>query len=206
MTRRPGVLCTAAALVPLVLGGCAVSSTAGAEENLAAEATPAAQSWIVVAGGSAKPTPPASRAPSAAPAESGFGGLPPVSAPPAPAADVRPGEPQCVKAHPQGRIEVAMVSPGRTTATVTWYHPGDTSVIAYRVAGISQELVVGQQPELSWTVVEPGRGCREMTATVRGLQPATSYVFAVNATRIRHSSGSAYNVTVARSRAVVTAG
>ncbi|MET8153479.1 fibronectin type III domain-containing protein [Actinoplanes sp. NPDC049668] len=206
MNRRSAFLCTAAALLPFVTGGCAPSPTAATGPDPAATARPSAQSWIVVAEGAGRPkasATPAARASSADPGAEAPS--PAVSVPAATKTGARPGERQCVKAQPQGHIDVALVRPGRTTATVTWYHPGDRAVVAYRVAAVSQALVVGRQPELSWTVVEPGAGCHELTATVRGLQPATPYVFAVNATRIRHSQGSAYNVTVARSRAVVTA-
>jgi hypothetical protein len=206
VNRRSGIFFTAAALVPLVLSGCGQSSAGDAGRNAAAEAAPAGESWIVVAAGSVKPTPSASSA-SAAPtaraaAEASSRAVP---VPAAPKADARPKEKDCVKVHPQGQIEIATVRIGRTTATVRWYHPGDKSVVDYRVAALSQELVVGRQPELTWTVVRPGEGCHEMTAAVSGLRPGTAYVFAVNAVRIRLSQEGTYNVTVARSRAVVTA-
>jgi predicted small secreted protein len=216
VNRRSGILCTAAALLPFVLTGCGPSSTGGAGRDVAAGANPAGQSWIVVAAGSAQPTPSASSAPSASAASSASAvaparlaaEVPPrvVTVPASPGADVRPGKRDCVEAHQPGRIEIATVRPGRTTAAVTWYHPDDTSVVEYRVAAMSQALVVGRQPEIPWTVVEPGAGCHRMTATVSGLRPGTAYVFTVNAVRIRLSQENTYNVTVARSRAVVTGG
>jgi len=206
VNRRSGFLCAAAAVLPLVLSGCGQSPTGDAGRNVAAEATPAGQSWIVVATPSARPTPSASSASPTPSARAGAEASSRAAAVPAsPKADVRPKEQDCVQAHPQGRIEIATVRPGRTTATVRWYHPGDPSVVNYRVAAISQKLVVGRQPELTWTVVKPGVGCHELTAAVSGLRPGTAYVFAVNAVRIRLSQASVYNVTVARSRAVVTA-
>jgi hypothetical protein len=205
VNRRSGILCAAAALVPLVLTGCGPSPAGGTGPRVAAGATPAGQSWIVVATGAARPAPSAS---SASPAPSAKAEVPPraVPVPASPKPDVRPKEQDCVKAHPLGRIEVATVRLGRTSANVGWYHPGDSSVIAYRVAALSQELVVGRQPELTWTVVKPGVGCHEMTADVSGLRPGHPYVFVVNAVRMRLSQVSAYNVTVARSRAVMTDG
>lgn len=205
MNRRSGVLCTAVALLPLVLTGCG-QSAGGAGRNVAAEVTPAGQSWIVVAAGSARPTPPASSVSPAPSAKAAVVASPrAVAVAASPGAGARPKAQDCVEAHPQGRIEIATVRLGRTTATVRWYHPGDPSVVDYRVAAMSQELVVGRQPELTWTVVKPAAGCHEMTAAVSGLRPGTAYVFEVNAVRIRLSQESAYNVTVARSRAVVTA-
>ncbi|MEU4219052.1 fibronectin type III domain-containing protein [Actinoplanes sp. NPDC026623] len=211
MNRRSGILCAAAALVPLVLTGCGPSPAGGTGPDVAAGARPAGQSWIVVATGAARPAPSASSASSASPASpspSAKAEAPPraVPAPPSPKPGVRPKEQDCVKSHPLGRIEIATVRLGRTNATVGWYHPGDSSVIAYRVAALSQELVVGRQPELTWTVVKPGVGCHEMTADVSGLRPGHAYVFVVNAVRMRLSQVSAYNVTVARSRAVMTDG
>ncbi|WP_412750549.1 fibronectin type III domain-containing protein [Krasilnikovia sp. M28-CT-15] len=94
---------------------------------------------------------------------------------------------------------------GTTSAVVSWYHPGDVSVVAYRVTAISQDLVEGQQPQLPWTVVTPEPGCHTITATVAGLQPHTRYVFPVNADRVSTTLDGTQSLTVARSRVVSTA-
>ncbi|WP_412735058.1 fibronectin type III domain-containing protein [Krasilnikovia sp. MM14-A1259] len=190
------------ALLTLAAGGCA--STAGTGQDVATPATPAAQSWIVVATGAtptASPAPTTRTTPTASPAVPSAS----ASATPTPTASASHAYATCVGAHKAGQITVADVQPGRTSAVVRWNNPGDESVVAYRVTAISQDLVGGSQPQLPWTVVDPGHGCHTVTATVPGLQPHTRYVFPVNAIRTALSQdGTTQSLTVARSRVVTT--
>ncbi|RZU54250.1 fibronectin type III domain protein [Krasilnikovia cinnamomea] len=163
---------------------------------------PTGQSWIVVATGAtpaasrtptASPTPTASRSPARATSSSA-----------SPTAAVQPAASPCVGAHRPGVISLANVRPGTATAVVSWHHPGDDSVVDYRVTAISQDLLDGPQPQVPWSMVTPGRGCHTATATVTGLRPRTRYIFHVNADRVLHTQEGTQSLTVARSHVVST--
>ncbi|BFU44595.1 fibronectin type III domain-containing protein [Krasilnikovia sp. MM14-A1004] len=199
MIRRTVMLC---AVLPLALSGCAHASPTAAAPG--PTATPTGQSWIVVAAGAtpsaaATPTPTAPHTPAASGAA-----VPTLSGSPTPTAVMQTVPSPCVGAHRPGAISVAEVHPGTTSAVVTWYHPGDDSVVDYRATAISQDLVDGPQPQVPWAMVAPHRGCYTVTATVTGLRPRTRYIFAVNADRVLLTQGGTQSLTVARSRVMST--
>ncbi len=111
---------------------------------------------------------------------------------------------RCTGSTLAGRIAPLDVEVGATTATLTWYHPGDSTVTSYQVTSIAQELTPGEQRELEWQKVNPSEDCGELTATVTGLEPDSAYVFSVDAVRKATWQNTARTATVARSGAVRT--
>jgi len=111
---------------------------------------------------------------------------------------------RCTGTIPAGAIKALEVEVGATTATLTWYHPGDSTVTSYQVTGIAQNLTPGEQRELEWQKVDPSEECGELTATVTGLEPDSAYVFTVDAVRQATWQNTARTATVARSEAVRT--
>jgi hypothetical protein len=147
--------------LPIALGGCGLLGLDGpATPGAAASATPiAGNDWIVVATGSATPSPVPTRGASRSPV------LPPVSFLP-----VLPG---CAKAWivnpPLIPIEVV---PGAGKLTVTWPRQYDSD---YRITAVKQPLIAGNQPGYTWQNVPAGTGCT-VTATISGLKPGVPYV------------------------------
>jgi hypothetical protein len=119
-------------------------------------------------------------------------------------AEVEAVDARCTGVIPAGTIKPLEVEVGATTATLTWYHPGDTTVTSYQVTSIAQELVPGEQRELEWEKVDPSEECGELTATVTGLEPDSAYVFSVDAVRQTTWQNTVRTATVARSGAVRT--
>ena len=91
-----------------------------------------------------------------------------------------------------------------TSAAVTFYNPGGNSLVEYRITAISQDLAIGEQRDVGWTVLTPGTGCGFLTATVVGLDPRTDYVFSVDEVTTRHGRDGTESATVARSGVVRT--
>lgn len=91
-----------------------------------------------------------------------------------------------------------------TSADVTWYHAGGNDLTEYRVTAIVQNLSTGAQRDVGWTVMTPCATCGFMTATLTGLDRATSYVFSVDAVRSRHGKDGTVAETIARSLATRT--
>ena len=178
---------------PLVLGGCGSSSVASAAP------APSGSPWVITAAGSAAPSP----APSIGAAKpstfpTGFLPLPSGSATATPAVS-----PTCPPDSLHG-IAGATVVPGSSSAAVTFYNPGGAYLVEYRVTAISQDVVVGQQRDVGWTVLTPGAGCGYLTATVSGLDPRTRYVFSVDAVTTILGRDGTQASTVARSSVVTT--
>lgn len=161
-------------LAPLLLGGCG-SSTGPATAAPTATGTP----WIVSYNGSATPSPaPSYSYSSPAPFPTGF--LPTVSASatrtPAPS-----GSPCTDNKFTAGVINGATVVPSTTSAVVSWFNPGGSDLVQYRVTAMSQNLKSGRQRAIGWTVITPGNSCGTLSAPVTGLDPKTDYVFSVDA-------------------------
>ncbi|GAA3346277.1 hypothetical protein GCM10020358_56690 [Amorphoplanes nipponensis] len=157
--------------LPIALGGCGalgLGPPAGAPGSAAATPEPGGD-WIVVAPGSATPSPAPSRLGSRAPV------LPPVSFLP-----VRPG---CAKSWivnpPLIPIEVV---PGARRLTVTWPRQQDSD---YRITAVRQPLIAGAQPDYTWQNVAAGTGCT-VTATITGLDPGVPYVVWLDAPNTGH--------------------
>jgi len=158
--------------LPIALGGCGVlglgSSTA--TPGASASATPiAGANWIVVASGSATPSPVPSVAGSRSPA------LPPVS--------FLPAQPDCAQdwtvSPPLIPIEVV---PGVGKLTVTWPQQYGSY---YRITAVKQPLIGGSQPNYTWQKVAAGTGCT-VTATISGLKKGIPYVVWLDAPDTGH--------------------
>ena len=188
-------------VVPLVLSGCSLftdpsdKKEGGTDAN--APVTAGAQ-WLVLAEGSATPTPRPSTGVSPAPSmTTGFLPLLPVVRP-TPSAT-------CARDTPHfNEINALTVVPGTTSATVSWHNPGGYNIVEYRVTGISQDVVFGRQRDVGWVTVKPGNPCGMLTATVPKLDRKTGYVFSVDAVVSRRSGDGTHAATVFRSSVVYT--
>lgn len=182
-------------LAPLLLGGCGSSSA-----STTAQPTPSGTPWVLVANGKAVSSP-APKVFTGTPSTYPTGFLPLSSASPAPAPS-----PTDYCTPPGGALPFnsASVVPGATSAAVTFWNRGGTDLTEYRVTAISQNLNVGAQRDVGWTVITPGAACGFMTATVTGLDPKTYYVFSVDAVTTRHDRDGTVARTVARSRPIST--
>lgn len=181
-------------VVPFVLGGCGSGGTPAAAPTEA----PAAP-WIVVTSGSPTPSPvPSYGSGTRSPFPSGF--LPLPSGVPAPKPS---GSGSCPPVKNQ-IINGADATAGTTSGTVTWYNPGTANLVEYRITAISQDVTLGEQRDVGWTVVTPAATCGYMTATVAGLDRDTRYVFSVDVVSKRDSGDGNYAATVARSGVVKT--
>ncbi len=127
----------------------------------------------------------------------------PAAEPPAPAPAPASAAP-CTGSRPAGQLAGLTVEPGPGTATVSWYNHGDPKLVEYRLTPIPQVIVAGFQPELQWTSIAPGAGCRDMTATLTGLDRDAPYVFSLDAVSANYNADGVRTVTVARSVVVYT--
>ncbi|WP_157437385.1 hypothetical protein [Actinoplanes subtropicus] len=197
MRRRWLGICWLGTMIcaPLVLGGCKASSVASPVPS------PSGTPWVITVSGSATPSPSPSVAtatPSTFP--TGFLPLPSGSVTPTPTGSATDCPPDA--SHDIGG---ATVVPGTTSAAVTFYNPGGSYLVEYRITAISQDVLVGQQRDVGWTVVTPGTGCGYLTATVSGLDAKTRYVFSVDAVTTMLGRDGTQASTVARSGVVTTA-
>jgi hypothetical protein len=158
--------------LPIALGGCGLLGLDAptAAPGSAASATPdAGGDWIVVAPGSATPSPVPTRGGSRPPA------LPPVS--------FLPVEPSCAKDWtvnpPLIPIEVV---PGPGRLTVTWPRQYQSD---YRITAVKQPLNSGNQPDYTWQRVPAGTGCT-ITATISGLKTGVPYIVWLDAPNSGH--------------------
>lgn len=97
------------------------------------------------------------------------------------------------------------IVPSSTSAVVTWYNPGGSDIVDYRITAASQVLVSGSQSELGWTKSAPKK-CGFVSATLSGLQPSTPYIFTVDKVRTRDGLGldGTQTETIGRSQVVST--
>lgn len=181
-------------LAPLVLSGCGSDSSSKEAEEEAA-----GKSWVVVANGSATPSPVPNRATGTpTPFPTGFLPLPKDTPAPKPT-----GSYSCPPVKNQ-IINGADATAGAASGTVTWYDPATADLVEYRITAISQDPRFGQQRDVGWTVVTPGATCGYLTATIVGLDRDTRYVFSVDAVATRTDSDATYSKTVARSQVIKT--
>jgi hypothetical protein len=156
--------------LPIALGGCGVLGST-ATPGATATATPdAGGEWLVLATGSATPSPVPSLGASRAPV------LPPPSFLPVP-------PPGCVEdwtvKPPLIPLEVV---PGVGKLTVTWPRQYDSD---YRITAVKQELTFGTQPPYIWQNVAAGTGCT-VTATITGLKKGQAYIVWLDAPNTGH--------------------
>jgi hypothetical protein len=196
------------ALLPFLLSGCSVldtltgssSSSSISGSASGAGATPKNTPWISVTQGSATPSPGVSRptgTPSATPT-GGFLPLPsstPRATPTAGCGDVT---------YDFSEIQALAVTPGTTSAKVSWYNIGGYNLVQFRVTAMSQDLVVGRQRDIGWVTVTPTAACGQVSATISGLDRKTHYVYSVDAVVVRRSGDGTHAATVFRSSPILT--
>jgi hypothetical protein len=185
----------------LLLSGCSLfTDPSDKKEGGTAANTPvtASAEWLVVAQGSATPSPrPSSGVSPAATATTGFLPLVPVVRP-TPSAT-------CARDTPHfNKITGLAVAPGTTSATVSWYNVGGYNLTEFRVTAISQNLIGGPQRDVGWVTVKPGNPCGYLSATVPNLDRKTGYVFSVDAVVTRRSGDGTHAATVFRSPVAYT--
>lgn len=158
---------------PFVLGGCGAlglgpTVTPGSSASPSASPGPVSGAgWIVVATGSATPSPSVSHA----------AGSP---SPSSPSVSFLPVDPGCAQTWDINDVLIPVaVTPGAGKLTVTWPRQWDSN---YRITAVPQPLVSGSQPAYAWQDVAAGGGCT-VTATIAGLKSGTPYVVWVDAPR-----------------------
>ncbi|GAA0723334.1 hypothetical protein Drose_09580 [Dactylosporangium roseum] len=109
---------------------------------------------------------------------------------------------ECTGMLRQGVINGLDVTPGTTSATVTWWNIGDPAITEYRLTAVSQELYRGVQPGWTWQSVPPGKGCTRVSATVTGLSSQVPYVFVLHALLKKYETLPPIAPEVARSESV----
>lgn len=184
----------------LFLSGCSMFTASKGGTGASGDGTAAGDQWLVVAKGSATPSPTPSRSgvrPTPT-ATSGFLPLPPATPRPAPSAT-------CARDTPHfDKINALQVVPGTTSAKVRWYNVGGYNLVEFRVTAINQDLVVGTQRAVGTVTVKPANPCGYLTATLPNLDRKTSYVFSVDAVVIRRSGDGTHAATIFRSSVVDT--
>jgi hypothetical protein len=179
------------ALAPLLVGGCGSTGTTATTVTPAPSGSP----FVLVANGSATPSPvPTGGTATASPFASGFLPLPsgtPAATPAVPRAS-------CV-GKARGQLNYATAVTTSTSANVTWYNPGGNDLVEFRITALAQNLAVGEQRDIGWTVITPSATCGFMTGTLTGLDSATYYIFSVDAVRSRIGRDSTAAETIARS-------
>jgi hypothetical protein len=189
-------------LVPLMVSGCGVlglGSSSGSSAGSASAAPSPGASWIVVAPGSATPSPRPSF-PAASPTPSN-GFLPIVGVPAATGTPIQTCSPNTFNF---SKIGPADVVAGSTSAVVSWYNVGGYSLVEFRLTAVSQDLTAGSQRDVGWVTLVPPNPCGQMSATITGLDRKTGYVFSVDAVVRRRSGDGTHAATVARSGVVRT--
>ena len=188
-------------LLPFLLSGCSVLDTltgGGSSGGGSATPQPSGSPWIVVASGSATSSPTPSRRTSSPTAPAGF--LRPPSPTPAPTAS-----PTCATTtYDFWHISSLTVTPGTTSAKVSWYNVGGYIPVQFRLTAISQRLVPGNQRAAGWATITPPTQCGQVSATITGLSRKTPYVFSVDAVRQRISGDGTQATTIVRSGPVYT--
>ena len=189
-------------IAPLLLSGCSMFTGPSEEKDGGTDTnTPVTggAEWLIVAQGSATPTPLPSRGVSPAPTATTGGFLPLVPV-------VRPTpSPTCARDSPHfNKINALNVVPGTTSATVDWYNVGGYNIVEFRVTAISQDLAPGEQRDVGWVTVKPANACGYLTATVPNLDRKTGYIFSVDAVVTRRSGDGTHAATVFRSSVYYT--
>lgn len=157
-----------------------------------------ADSWIVVSEGAVQPSGAARRGGSYSPSPlPGFLPLPSGSASPM-------ASPYCAPTQRSSPLTGLSVEPGPGSAVVSWYHADEPTLVEYRLTPIPQSIVGGSQPDLAWTSVLPGAGCRTISVTVTDLDRNTPYIFSLDAVSTNYNADGNRTATVARSLVVST--
>jgi hypothetical protein len=193
-------------VAPLLLVGCGPvpgGSAPGAGSTAGAGGVTAGNEWLVVAPGSATPSPrPSIRV---SPSPSAVAVAPIASrVPPAPVARVMPTY-DCIPDTPDfARVLDLTVVPGTTSAKISWFNTGGYNLVEYRITAQSQDLVFGRQRDVGWVKVKPVGPCGPVSVTLPNLDRKTTYIFSVDAVVVRRSGDGTHAATIFRSHPVAT--
>jgi hypothetical protein len=195
----------AAALpLPFLLSGCGVLDTlTGGSSVGSAGATPvpSGSPWIIVAPGSATPSPAPSYPTSSPTATTPIAGA---LRPPGPT-PVPTSNPTCATTtYDLWHLNSLTVTPGTTSAKVSWHNVGGFNPVQFRLTAISQHLVSGKQRDVGWVSITPPSRCGLVSATITGLSRKTPYVFSVDAVVTRISGDGTRAATIVRSAPIYT--
>jgi hypothetical protein len=157
--------------LPIAVGGCSLIGldTSTPTTGLPSATPDAGGDWIVVATGSATPSPGPSQGRS----------RPPVL----PAVSFLPVVPGCAEAWTMSPPLIPItVVPGAGKLTVTWRRQYASD---YRIAAVKQPLKAGKQAEYTWQNVAAGTGCT-VSATISGLSKGVPYIVWMDAPGTGH--------------------
>jgi hypothetical protein len=188
--------------IPMLLAGCsAITGSSTATPGGGAGPTPNAGSdWLVLAQGSATPSPVPSLGTTPYPTASVGSGFLPLQ----PAARATPTATCGMDTVHFSRIGGLTVVPGTTSAKVTWYNKGGYNLVEYRLTAISQNPIEGSQRDVGWKTIKPTAPCGTISVTLPKLDRKTSYIFSLDAVVLRRSGDGTHAGTVMRSGVVYT--
>ncbi|WP_344126548.1 fibronectin type III domain-containing protein [Luedemannella flava] len=187
--------------VAALMAGCTMIDLTKTDTAAAEISTPDAPgpTWQIYRKGSPRPSP-APSAQGAAPTPDLT--LPPLPSANAPARTATEATPRCAGQIRAGTFSAPAVRPSATSAVLSWENSGESSVTAYRVAAVLQDLAGSAEPPLNWITVPPLKGCGLVSATITGLRPGTSYVFWLDAVVKVPRSTATREVMIGRSPAI----
>ena len=189
-------------VAPVLVSGCSMFTAPDAVKSGGTEpgtTVTGGNEWLVVAQGSATPSPQPSSGAAPTPTATTGGFLPLAPA-------VRPiPSATCAGDTPHfNKIGALTVVPGTTSAVVSWYNVGGYNVVEFRITAISQDPVYGEQRDVGWVTVKADNPCGTLKATVPNLDRKTGYVFSVDAVVVRRSGDGTHAGTIFRSSVVQT--
>jgi hypothetical protein len=193
------------ALVPALLSGCSLlsgsSSSSSSSSGSSAGSAAGGKNWLVSQQGKAAPSPTPTSGGTPSPSVSaGFlplrAGGSTGYATPAPTCS-----PNTFNFSKVGGLDV---TPGTTSAVLSFYNVGGYNLMEFKLYAISQDLVGGKQRDVGYVTVQPRTPCGQMTGTITNLSRKTHYVFSVDAVVTRKSGDGTHSATVARSHPIQT--
>ncbi|MEV6343937.1 fibronectin type III domain-containing protein [Actinoplanes sp. NPDC051851] len=181
---------------PLSLTAC---SSGNSGTTTAPTAVPSSGgTWILYASGSVTPSPVPSVVSATTPGVATLSPRPSGSSTPTPS-----GSACNAAAFVGGNINGLGVTAGTTSAVLTWFNPGGSTLVSYKLTAANQDLKTGRQQDVGYTTVTP-TACGWMTGTVKNLTSKTHYVFSVDAQYTKNGVSGTYTRTIARSGVVST--
>jgi hypothetical protein len=183
-------------LTPVLLAGCSALGRSTGTPGTGVTTRPSGPSWVVISQGSVAPSASAGRSTATPSPTPSFGFLLPLKGSRGP---VTTAPPACDGTQRLGQINGLTAVPGAGSLAVSWYNPGGSNLVSYRVTAMPQHLVAGKQSGLVWRTVTPNPTCGMMTVSITGLTSGAPYVVSLDAV-ISHAGVSGTNgSTVARS-------
>ena len=187
--------------IPMLLAGCSAITGSSPATPGSAGATPNAGSdWLVLAQGSATPSPVPTVGTTPYPTASVGSGFLPLR----PVARATPTATCGTGTVNFSSIGGLTVAPGTTSAKVTWYDKGGYNLVEYRLTAISQDPIEGGQRDVGWKTIKPAAPCGTVSVTLPKLDRKTSYIFSLDAVVTRRSGDGTRAGTVMRSGVVYT--